>query len=542
MIKLNRHTLWHSSLFILALLLIILGSTQRSDAGPSQDTSHSAVQALEKSNSELDWYNFDQHAFATARKEGRFLILDLKAVWCHWCHVMAATTYRAPAVVALINDYYIPIQVDHDARPDLAERYRDWGWPATIIFAPDGSEIVKRAGYIDPEDMARLLQAVVDDPSPESGQLRYPTQVATSPALPKALRKELEERHQDTFDKILGGLNIPQKFIERDSLNWDLTLAASGDQGAAERARLTLNGALALIDPAFGGAYQYSTQGDWHHPHYEKIMRVQAGYIRAYSRGYQILKDPRYLEAAEHIAQYLNEFLSAPDGGFYSSQDADLKQGQKAHDYFRLDREQRLALGIPRIDTKQYASVAGDAADALLALYAVSEREAYLSRAESAIRWGLQHRRLGNGGFRHDHIDFAGPYLPDTLNMGHAFLRYAQLRSDPKALDAASSAADFIGRYFRHPTAGLISATDNGTPVAPLPQIDQNIRAAAFLLTLYEATGESRHLALAEHILRYLNSPAIVRARITEAGLLSLDRVYRRLLRNPPMPQQESSK
>ena len=102
-----------------------------------------------KTPSLIAWQPHNNASFLQAAKEKKFLILDLEAVWCHWCHVMDAKTYADPKVAAYIKQHFIPLKADHDARPDLAERYRDWGWPATIVFAPDGTEIVKRAGYID---------------------------------------------------------------------------------------------------------------------------------------------------------------------------------------------------------------------------------------------------------------------------------------------------------------------------------------------------------------------------------------------------------
>ena len=107
-----------------------------------------ARSALAASDSGLiKWEDWTDDLFAKAKREQRFVILDLEAVWCHWCHVMEETTYAEPKVAALINAKYIPVRVDQDANPDLSTRYGDWGWPATIIFAPDGTEIVKRRGY-----------------------------------------------------------------------------------------------------------------------------------------------------------------------------------------------------------------------------------------------------------------------------------------------------------------------------------------------------------------------------------------------------------
>ena len=107
-----------------------------------------------------------QSVFDAATDQHRFILLDLHAVWCHWCHVMDEQTYADREVTALIAEHYIAVSVDADSDPGLASRYGDWGWPATIVLAADGTEIVKRRGFIAPAQMASLLRAIVDDPSP----------------------------------------------------------------------------------------------------------------------------------------------------------------------------------------------------------------------------------------------------------------------------------------------------------------------------------------------------------------------------------------
>src|SRR5882724_10223673 len=114
----------------------------------------------------IHWISWNDSLFAKAKREHRFVLLDLEAVWCHWCHVMDETTYADPKVASLIDAHYIAVKVDQDSRPDLSNRYEDYGWPATIVFNSDGSEIVKRRGYMPPEQMASMLQAIIDDPSP----------------------------------------------------------------------------------------------------------------------------------------------------------------------------------------------------------------------------------------------------------------------------------------------------------------------------------------------------------------------------------------
>src|SRR5476649_622797 len=112
------------------------------------------------------WVGWSDSVLAQAKREHKFVLLDLEAVWCHWCHVMDVTTYRDPKVIALLNKQYLTVKVDQDSRPDLSNRYEDYGWPATVVFDGDGHEIVKRQGYLAPDEMASMLQAIVDDPTP----------------------------------------------------------------------------------------------------------------------------------------------------------------------------------------------------------------------------------------------------------------------------------------------------------------------------------------------------------------------------------------
>ena len=108
---------------------------------------------------QLTWQPWSDTVFAQAREEHKFVLLDLEAVWCHWCHVMDDVTYKDPIVIRLLREHYLLVKVDQDSRPDISNRYEDYGWPATVVFAGDGSEIVKRQGYIPPRPMSSMLQA-----------------------------------------------------------------------------------------------------------------------------------------------------------------------------------------------------------------------------------------------------------------------------------------------------------------------------------------------------------------------------------------------
>lgn len=111
------------------------------------------------------WRDWSDDVFVRAKAENKLVLLDLGAVWCHWCYVMEATTYRDPAVIRLVDQKYIAVRVDQDARPDLSTRYEDYGWPETVVFGPDGKELVTRRRYVPPDPMAAMLKAIIDDPT-----------------------------------------------------------------------------------------------------------------------------------------------------------------------------------------------------------------------------------------------------------------------------------------------------------------------------------------------------------------------------------------
>ncbi|MBI2784419.1 MAG: thioredoxin domain-containing protein, partial [Gammaproteobacteria bacterium] len=304
----------------------------------------------------LVWHGWSPEIFAQAKRENKFLLLDLEAVWCHWCHVMAGTTYRDPAVVALMNTRYLAVRVDQDARPDLASRYEDYGWPATVIFGPDGTEIVKKQGYIPPSDMMRLLQTVIDDPSPVVAQnINTDHAVTGETALPAARRDELHARWAGGYDDKEGGWGFSHKYLDADTIEYALRRAARGDTRAAQMARDTLRLSRKLLDPVWGGLYQYSAGGTWDEPHFEKIMSFQADTLRANALAAATWGDPAFLENARAVHGYLRRFLTNPAGVVYTSQDADLVPGEHSADYFALDDAGRRARGVPRIDRHIYA-------------------------------------------------------------------------------------------------------------------------------------------------------------------------------------------
>jgi uncharacterized protein YyaL (SSP411 family) len=473
-------------------------------------------------NSKIDWQPWSDSVFERAARENRFVLLDLEAVWCHWCHVMDEVTYSDPKVVELIKSRYIPVRVDQDARPDISRRYENYGWPATVVFNAEGGEIVKRRGYLPPEVMISMLEEIIVDPSPvDYGDDEPVTKFADNPLLSSKLRKSLETAFYDTHDPKLGGLKQFQKFIDHDSVEYGLLRAGQGDKKAEEMTRRTLTFALKLIDPAWGGMYQYSTDFDWDHAHFEKIMSMQAEPMRLYALAYGQFRDARYLQAVRDLHRYVTTFLRSPEGAFYTSQDADLVKGEHSEEYFALNDAARRKLGIPAVDKHRYARENGWMINALATAYTMTGERAYLDDAQRAARWIIANRSLAGGGFRHDAKDVAGPYLEDTLAMSDAFLALYAATGEREWLARAASGAEFIEQHFRGAQPGyLTSAPRAGSRLQPKSNIDENIPLARFANLLHRYTGDERYRAMSDYALRMLVTEQVAGSLLTGPGIL----------------------
>ncbi len=475
----------------------------------------------------LKWVTWTDNLFEQAKKENKLVILDLEAVWCHWCHVMDEKTYSQPEVAQLLRDHFICVKVDQDARPDLSTRYDDYGWPATIFFDSKGQELAKRQGFIRPLEMTELLKKLIAKPIPEEDAKKPAAiQYSSASVLPKELRAELLKKHIDGFDPDEGAWGFGHKFLDWDSVEFALGRAHDGNQQAAQMAKKTMIGQINLIDPVWGGVYQYSTDGDWKHKHFEKIMQMQGENLKIFSLGYLYFKDPKFLKAAQDIERYLRTFLMSPDGAFLTSQDADVKKGQHSEWYFALSDTERKKHGIPRIDKHIYSRENGWAINGLTWLYRATGDKKYLDEAVKATEWIMKNRSLSGGGFRHDASDGAGPYLGDTLYMGRALLSLYEATGERKWLAASQQAADFINAHFVDKAhAGFVSMdAGKSTFQKPQPVLEENIALCRYANLLYHYSGKKEDKSMAQSCMRYLATPEIARLRqILVAGTLLCD-------------------
>lgn len=498
----------------LALILLSCGWVLGADAAPAAPS--------------IAWQPWRDDLFAQAAREHRFVLLDLEAVWCHWCHVMDVDTWRDPSVIALLSGHYLAVKVDQESRPDLANRYEDYGWPAIVVYAPDGTELVKRSGYLPGPGMAAMLQAVIDDPTPGPSIRVGPEPAFASTVLEPKLRAILDHAFEHQFDEAQAGWGFQQKLLDADSLEYAMSLARAGDSWAQARAQRTLDALHSLIDPVWGGLYQYSTGGDWKSPHFEKIMSVQATGLRSYSLAWLQWHRPADLAAAQAIDRFLQVFLTSPEGALYTSQDADVVSGEHSDGYFALDDTARRSRGIPRVDRHRYARENGWAIEAL-AIHAAAGGSTARDRAIRAARWVIANRSLDGGGFRHDdQDDRAGPYLGDSLAMGRAFLALHALTGEQEWLDRAVAAARFIDRRFGNDEgAGYRTAAHPSAGYAPRPQRDENVGAARFSNLLGHYTADPAVAAMTTKALRVVTDPLAAQRFPAASALLVQSEIER---------------
>jgi uncharacterized protein YyaL (SSP411 family) len=482
------------------------------------------------------WAPWSKETFARARAEHRFILLHGAAVWCHWCHVMEAITYRDPEVGRLLRDRFIAIRVDIDSRPDIAERYGDWGWPATILFSPDAQEVGKFRGYLPPAELLEALQSVstskVADsatPSAEPGADSAP--VAALPWLLRRATLDLDAY----YDEAHGGWGMLQKAPLGANAELELLRGVAGEPRALSRALFTLRQQAALIDPVWGGIYQYSVGGDWHEPHFEKLLPFQAANLESYAQAFSASKQPEFRADAEAIQSYVARFLTAPDGTFYVSQDADVGAHDEhaafvdGHEYYASSESQRLALGLPDIDRHVYAAENGLMIAALCRLFEATRSEVALGAARRAADAIIASHVDESGAVLHDaKSSDKVHFLADGAALGRGLLRLFVVTQDAKYLATARRIARgldplydaSLGAYLAHdadPDAAGIFATQRHP-------FESNVRVARFLSALRGATGEASFGSRAQTVLAAISTPTALdtQGRLLGEYLLAL--------------------
>jgi len=349
----------------------------------------------------ISWREWGEDAFAEAKALDRPILLDIGAVWCHWCHVMDTGipgdpvhtgTYSDPAVQERIAKNFIPIKVDNDRRPDINARYNMGGWPTTAFLTPDGDTLYGET-YVDPVRMVGLLDYMANVYAGNKEQIAAQTaemreQRAASEALtpseldPNTTANVLKSI-AGQFDSVYGGFGTQPKFPHPDALRLVLEeYARTQDPALREIAEKTLHGMAdgGMYDQFAGGFFRYSTTRDWSVPHFEKMLEDNAKLTSVYCLASQVLDDPYYLGVVKTAHHWLlTDMRDSETGAFAGSQDADAEEA-----YYGQPLSVRATLPTPFIDRTVYTNWNALMVSALVARYKITSEPEILEAAFQA--------------------------------------------------------------------------------------------------------------------------------------------------------------
>ncbi|HEX7052198.1 MAG TPA: thioredoxin domain-containing protein [Longimicrobiales bacterium] len=323
----------------------------------------------------VGWMPWGDAAFERARREDRPILLDIGAVWCHWCHVMDHESYEDAETARLINDLYVPVKVDRDERPDVDARYQravqavsgQGGWPLTAFLTPEG-EVFYGGTYFPPEDgygrpsfrrvlreLARVWreerERAVEAARSVRTRLSAYEQAESEPGtVTTELVAQGIEAFAKSFDFRYGGFGGPPKFPNAGALRLLLDHALDGGEAWAQRIvaeTLTAMARGGIRDHLGGGFHRYATDARWLVPHFEKMAPDNGALLECYAIAHAVLGDPLFRATAEGIVEYYRDV--APErvaaGGFPASQDADVGPGDDGDYWTWTVDEVRRALG-----------------------------------------------------------------------------------------------------------------------------------------------------------------------------------------------------
>ena len=447
---------------------------------------------------EIRWMEWGDAAFALARERDVPVLLAISAVWCHWCHVMDETSYTDADNIGIINERYVPVRVDNDARPDVNRRYNMGGWPTTAFLTPDG-EIIHGGTYIPPDVMQRTLLAVSDlwKDKKEDIQRRVAEANAQERTVPAPGGRELTQEIVDgvrahilgQYDREHGGFGREPKFPQTSVLRFVLNEYRRHD--APELApvlRTTLDAMSAggMYDHVEGGFFRYATLRDWTVPHYEKMLEDNAELLAVYADAHATFPDAGYDAVVRDVVRWMDATLFQSEKGLWSgSQDAD-------EHYYTLDADERSKHDAPFVDHTLYTSWNVLAAAAYLRAGEVLKDSAIAMRGWQAIDAILRLLRNNAGALcRYD--AGRGPEIPDLLGDSAAFLTLlAGAGKLTEATALATRMRDILedrerGGFFDRP-AGVAP----GRLARRERPIEENATAASALLGLAVRTGDER--------------------------------------------------
>jgi len=530
-----------------ALLPLLCASAQHSaDGTHKHPANHLAGETspylLQHAHNPVDWYPWGEEAIERAKREGKPIFLSVGYAACHWCHVMERESFEDEEIAALMNQWFVCVKVDREERPDIDAIYMaavqamtgSGGWPMSVFMTPDlepffgGTYFPPRQKYGRPgfEELLRQMhtvwtdhrQDVIQQARQMMSRLRSRAEADTRGTIPgRELLTQALALSKQSFDSQSGGFaRAPQyapKFPHCSELTFLLRAGHTlGDSTALAMVRKTLDEMAhgGIYDQVGGGFARYSVDREWTVPHFEKMLYDNSQLALVYLEAWQALGDPYYRQIAEEILDYVLREMTSPEGGFYSTTDAD-SEGEEGKFFVWSEAELRAICGDDaEVAVAWYGVTSGgnfeghNILTARTTLEAVAKRtglgaaevEAAIARARATL-YAVREKRIH-------------PLLDDKVLsswnglMLRAFARAAVLLEEPRYLAAGQRNAGFLLDIMRREDGSLFR-TRRGTK----SHLDAYLEDYAFvtqgLLDLYEADFDPRWLKAAQELQDYTN-------------------------------------
>ncbi|MHB8301229.1 MAG: thioredoxin domain-containing protein [Acidobacteriaceae bacterium] len=492
----------------------------------------------------VDWQEWGEAAFAKARAENKPVLLDIGAVWCHWCHVMDRESYEDAEIAEIVNGHFIAVKVDRDERLDVDTRYQaavsamsgQGGWPLTVVLTPDGKPFFGGTYFPKDERYGRpgfghvLLtiahayhernDEVLESADSVMAAIEYNESFSGRSAdLHSGIVGKLVGSALQQFDKHYGGFGTQPKFPHPAVLDLLLDHAArTGDEAAQHAARMTLDRMASggMYDHLAGGFHRYSVDERWVVPHFEKMLYDNCELLKNYVHSFQTFVEPDHARVAQEIVLWMDTVLSDRErGGFYASQDADESLDDDG-DYFTWTRAEAAAvLSAQEMEVAGTYFDIGDMGDmhhnpqknTLHIDHSMAEvaRRAAVSVQEAEALLGSARQKLYAA-----RLQRATPYVDRTIYVNwnglavSAYLEAARVLHLQSAEEFALLTLDRILRGSWKPDGGLhrvVAYTDGQRPVKPVQgMLDDYAALGLACVDAWEATAEMRYYQHAENI------------------------------------------
>jgi uncharacterized protein YyaL (SSP411 family) len=492
----------------------------------------------------IQWHEWGPEAFAAAERDNKPMLLDIGAVWCHWCHVMDRESYDDPSLAAIVNEHFIAMKVDRDERPDIDSRYQaavqavsgQGGWPLTAFLTPDGKPFYGGT-YFPPNDgygrpsFRRVLLSIANAYKEKHGDVVEQAKMVES-AIAQAesfagkdgrisenIIATIQQSAIKLFDPHHGGFGQAPKFPHPSAL--DLLIeryARASDENLRTLITTSLeqmaNGGV--YDQLAGGFHRYSVDERWIVPHFEKMSYDNSELLKNYVHAFQATGSQFVAEVARDIIRWMDEWLSDRErGGFYASQDADINMDDDG-DYFTWTLAEARAVLTPdeaeaaalRYDIGEVGEMHHNPAKNVLFMRAsIDEIAKHMNRPAENIIDLLASATKKMYAAR---LQRPTPYIDKTVYVGwnslcvSAFLEAAKVLNLPEARRFALLSLDRVLATAWQPTSGLQHVGAYSDPAADHREVPGLLEDYAFTalacLDAYEASADLSYFKSAQAI------------------------------------------